>query len=168
MSTFAEERRAGTLELLLTMPVRDWQVIAGKLMAVSLFLFAAIGMTLFYVFVMSFLGDMDAGATFSSYLGLALLGMTCGSIGILASSLTRNQIIAFILGFGIIFVLFLLDKVTAFVPGRLAGILQYLGTDYHYRNMLRGVIDTRDLLYYFSVMAFSGILTAYSLSRRPE
>ncbi|MFT4603839.1 MAG: ABC-2 type transport system permease protein [Rhodothermales bacterium] len=168
MSTFAEERRAGTLELLLTMPIRDWQVILGKLMAVTLFLLVAIGMTLIYTFAVAALGDVDFGATFGGYLGLFLLGMTYSAIGIMASSMTRNQIVAFILGFGIIFILFLMDKVTAFVPGWMSGTIQYLGTDFHYQNLLRGVVDTRDVLYYFSMTAFAGLVTMYSLARRPE
>jgi ABC-2 type transport system permease protein len=168
MATFAEERRSGTLELLLTMPVRDWQVIAGKLLAVTLFLLAAIALTFVYALTIAALGDLDLGATVGGYLGLLLMGMTCSAIGILASSLTRNQIVAFILGFGIIFGLFLIDKVTNFVPGWMAGVLQYLGIDFHYRNLLRGVIDTRDVLYYLSVTAFSMLLTAYHLARRPE
>jgi len=168
MSTFAEERRAGTLELLLTFPVHDWQIIAGKLLAVSLFLLVAIALTAFYTMTVSLLGDLDFGATVGGYLGLFLLGTTCGAIGIFASSLTRNQIVAFILGFGIIFALFLLDKITTFVPGPLAGVLQYLGIDFHYQNLLRGVIDTRDVLYYVSMTAFAFLLTAYTLARRPE
>ncbi len=168
MSTFAEERRAGTLELLLTFPVHDWQIIAGKLLAVSLFLLVAIALTAFYTMTVSLLGDLDFGATVGGYLGLFLLGTTCGAIGIFASSLTRNQIVAFILGFGIIFALFLLDKITTFVPGPLAGVLQYLGIDFHYQNLLRGVIDTRDVLYYLSMTAFAFLLTAYTLARRPE
>lgn len=168
MSTFAEERRAGTLELLLTFPVRDWQIIAGKLLAVSLFLLVAIALTAFYTMTVSLLGDLDFGATVGGYLGLFLLGTTCGAIGIFASSLTRNQIVAFILGFAIIFALFLLDKITTFVPGPLAGVLQYLGIDFHYQNLLRGVIDTRDVLYYVSMTAFAFLLTAYTLARRPE
>ena len=168
MSTFAEERRAGTLELLLTFPVRDWQIIAGKLLSVSLFLLVAIALTAFYTLTVSLLGDLDFGATVGGYLGLLLLGTTCAAIGIFASSLTRNQIVAFILGFGIIFGLFLLDKITTFVPGPLAGVLQYLGIDFHYQNLLRGVIDTRDVLYYVSMTAFACLLTAYNLARRPE
>ena len=168
MSTFAEERRAGTLELLLTFPVHDWQIIAGKLLAVSLFLLVAIALTAFYTMTVSLLGDLDFGATVGGYLGLFLMGTTCGAIGIFASSLTRNQIVAFILGFGIIFALFLLDKITTFVPGPLAGVLQYLGIDFHYQNLLRGVIDTRDVLYYVSMTAFAFLLTAYTLARRPE
>lgn len=168
MSLFAEERRSGTLELLLTLPVKDWQVIAGKLLAATLLLTTAIGLTLFYAFTMAVLGDLDFGATVGGYLGLTLFGMTCGAIGLLASSLTRNQIVAFILGFAIIFLLYLVDKVTPFVPGWAAGILQYIGIDYHYQNLLRGVIDTRDVLYYISVTVFACFLTAYNLSKRPE
>ena len=168
MSTFAEERRSGTLELLLTMPIKDWQVIAGKLIAASILLLAAIGLTLVYAFTVASLGDIDGGATVGGYLGLFLLGITCASIGVLASSLTRNQIVAFIVGFAMIFFLFLIDKVTPFFPGWISGTLQYLGIDYHYRNLLRGVIDTRDVLYYVSLTFFVCLLTAYNLARRPE
>ena len=168
MSLFAEERRSGTLELLLTLPVRDWQIIAGKLLAATILISAAIALTLVYPLTISVLGDLDAGATIGGYLGLFLFAMTCASIGLLASSLTRNQIIAFILGFAIIFFLFLIDKITPFVPASLVGLFQYLGIDYHYQNMLRGVIDTRDILYYLSVTAFACLLTAYNLARRPE
>ncbi|MEX1055363.1 MAG: ABC transporter permease [Rhodothermales bacterium] len=168
MSSFAEEKRAGTLELLLTMPVRDWQVILGKLLAVALFLLIAISFTLVYAVCIAFLGDIDGGATLGGYIGMLLYGITAAAIGIFASSLTRNQIVAFILGFAIIFVLFLLDKVTPFVPGWLGGIMQYLGLDFHYRNLLRGVIDSRDILYYVSLIFLSGMATAYNLARRPE
>ncbi len=168
MSLFAEERRAGTLELLLTMPIRDWQIILGKLLAATLLLSAALALTLVYALTLSILGDLDLGGTVGGYLGLLLYGMSCASIGLLASSLTRNQIVAFILGFAIITVLFMLDKVTLFVPQALAGVLQYLSLDYHYNNLLRGVIDTRDILYYLSITAFACVLTAYNLARRPE
>ncbi len=168
MSTFAEERRAGTLELLLTLPVRDWQVILGKLLSVTLLLATAVGMTVFYAATIAWLGDPDFGATFGGYLGLLLLGVACSAIGMLASSLTRNQIVAFILGFAIIFAFYMLDKVTDFLPGFMAGALEYLSIDFHYRNLLRGVIDSRDVLYYLSLTLFASLLTAYNLSRRPE
>ncbi|HLE57628.1 MAG TPA: ABC transporter, partial [Rhodothermia bacterium] len=111
---------------------------------------------------------IDGGATFGGYLGMALLGLACASIGIFASSLTRNQIVAFIIAFVIIFVMFMLDKVTIFVPGSLAGVLQFLSLDFHYQNLLRGVVDTRDLIYFASVVLLSSLLTAYHLSKRPE
>ncbi|MDX1429754.1 MAG: ABC transporter permease [Rhodothermales bacterium] len=168
MSTFAEERRSGTLELLMTMPIRDWQVIVGKLLAASILLVVALVLTMVYVLTVSVLGDLDGGATFSGYLGLLLLGITCSAIGVFASSLTKNQIVAFIIGFAMIFALYLIDKITPFFPGWISAVLQYLGIDFHYRNLLRGVIDTRDVLYYLSVTVFVCLLTAYNLARRPE
>ncbi|MCY3595652.1 MAG: ABC transporter permease subunit [Bacteroidetes bacterium] len=168
MSSFAEERRAGTLELLLTLPVRDWQVILGKLLSVALLLLLAIVLTFVYAVTLALLGDLDLGGTVGGYLGLFLLGITYGAIGIWASSLTRNQIVAFILGFAIIFLLFLLDKITDFVPGQLGVIMQYLGADYHFQNLMRGVIDTRDILYYVSLTGFAFLLTTYTLAKRPE
>ncbi len=168
MTAFAEERRSGTLELLLTFPVRDWQVIAGKLLAVMTLLTGAISLTVVYAITISALGDLDVGATIGGYFGLILLGTATASIGILASSMTRNQIVSFILAFGIVFLLYMVDKVGPFVPGWMAGFLEYLGTDFHYRNLLRGVIDTRDVLYYISLTVFAFVLTSYSLSRRPE
>ena len=168
MSSFAEERRAGTLELLLTLPVRDWQVILGKLLSVSLLLLIAIGITVVYAITVSFLGDLDFGATLGGYLGLFLLGFTYGSIGICASSMTRNQIVAFILGFGIIFAFYLFDKITDFVPAWLGTILQFLSTDFHFNNLMRGVIDSRDVLFYLSLATFAFVVTIYNLARRPE
>lgn len=166
MGTFAEERRSGTLELLLTMPIRDWQVMVGKLLTTFLLLLMAIGLTLVYVFVVVSLGNMDAGATFGGYLGMTLFGLSAGAIGLYASSLTRNQIVAYILTFVLLLVLFMLDKSTAFLPGFAVPFVEYLGLDYHYQNLLRGVIDTRDLLYYTSVVVLAGLLTAYNLAKR--
>jgi ABC-2 type transport system permease protein len=168
MGVFAEERRAGTLELLLTMPIKDWQVIGGKLLAAFFLLCIAIALTVTYSITVSLLGDIDAGATIGGYLGMALLGLACASIGVFASSLTRNQVVAFIIAFVIIFVLFMIDKMTLFVPGSIAGTLQYISLDYHYQNLLRGVVDTRDILYFLSIVGLSSVLTAYHLSKRPE
>ena len=106
MSLFAEERRAGTLELLLTMPVKDWQIIAGKLLAATLLIATAIGLTFIYPLSLSLMGDLDLGSVVGGYLGLLLYGMSCAAIGLYASSLTRNQIVAFIIGFAIIFGLY--------------------------------------------------------------
>jgi len=168
MGAFAEERRAGTLELLLTMPIKDWQVIGGKLLATFTLLCIAIGLTVTYSVVVAFLGDIDAGATAAGYFGTALLGLACASIGVFASSLTRNPVVAFIIAFVIVFTLFMIDKVTIFAPGWMAGTLQYLSLDFHYQNLLRGVVDSRDILYFLSIVALSAVLTAYNLARRPE
>lgn len=168
MATFAEERRAGTLELLLTMPIKDWQVIVGKLLAVVLLLWTAIGLTLIYAITLAALGDLDTGATVGGYFGLMLLAVAAAAIGLFASSLTRNQIVAFILGFAILFVFYMLSWAAPFLPSGLSGLFEYLSLDYHYRNLLRGVIDTRDVLYFLSLTCFAGLLTAYNLARRPE
>lgn len=168
MGAFAEERKAGTLELLLTMPIKDWQVIGGKLFASFALICIAIGLTVTYGIVVAFLGDIDAGATVAGYFGTALLGLACASIGVFASSLTRNQVVSFIVAFAIVFILFMIDKVTIFVPGWMAGTLQYISLDFHYQNLLRGVVDTRDILYFISIVVLSAVLTAYHLARRPE
>ncbi len=168
MGSFAEERRAGTLELLLTMPIKDWQVIGGKLLASFVLISIAIGLTAIYGIIVAMLGDIDAGATIVGYFGTALLGLACASIGIFASSLTRNQVVAFIIAFAIVFTLFMIDKVTLFVPGWMAGTLEYVSLDFHFQNLLRGVVDTRDLLYFISIVVLSTLLTAYHLARRPE
>ena len=168
MGTFAEERRSGTIELLFSLPIRDWQVIVGKILAPVTLTAVALGLTFFHAITVSMLGDLDFGATFGGYLGLLLFATAAIAIGLFASSLTRNQIVAFIVAFAIIFVLFMLDKVTQFVPGFMASVLEYLSMDYHYQNLLRGVIDTRDVLYYLSVTLFFGLLTGYNLARRPE
>jgi len=168
MSSFAEERRSGTLELLLTFPVQDWQVILGKLIAVALLLLVGIGMTFVNLITVAALGDIDLGATIGGYLGLFLLGITYGAIGICASSLTRNLIVAFLLGFGSSFAFYLFDKVVNFVPSWLGGVLQQLSTDYHFENLLRGVIDSRDVLFYLSLAGFAFLITIYNLAKRPE
>lgn len=166
MGAFAEERRSGTLELLLTMPIRDWQVILAKLLTATVLCLIAISLTLLYVLIVSALGNMDAGATTAGYIGMALYGLLCSAIGIYASSLTRNQIVAYLLGFVILLALFLLDKSAPLLPAWLGTIVEYLGADYHYNNLLRGVLDTRDLLYYISLILFFGLLTAHNIGKR--
>ena len=168
MSSFAEERRSGTLELLLTFPVRDWQVILGKLAAVAILLLIGICLTFVYAITVTILGDLDIGATIGGYLGLFLLGLSYAAIGMCASSLTRNQIVAFILGFGISFAFYLFDKAVDFVPDWLGGILQQLSTDYHFQNLLRGVVDSRDVMFYLSLSGFALLVTMYNLAKRPE
>lgn len=166
MGAFSEERRNGTLELLLTMPAQDWQVILGKLLTTVVLVSVAIALTLLYAFVVAWIGDPDGGALVGGYLGLLLYGITCGAVGVYASSLTKNQIVAYILAFALLFVLFLLDKSTVFLPAGFAAFAEYLGTDFHYKNLLRGVLDTRDLIYYASIITMASILTAHNLAKR--
>lgn len=166
MRSIAEEKKSGTIELLMTMPTRDMDIILGKFFAALTLLIIAILFTLAYVITASVLGNLDGGPTFGGYLGLILLGSTYLAIGIFASSTTENQIVAFIIGFAVIFVFFMLDKVLIYMPAQLVSVLEYLSTDYHFNSLARGVIDTRDIIYYLSLTAFALILAARVLERR--
>lgn len=166
MRSIAEEKKSGTIELLVTMPTRDMDIVLGKFFAALTLLIIAVLFTLAYVITASALGNLDEGPTFGGYLGLILLGSTYLAIGIFASSTTENQIVAFIIGFAIIFVFFMLDKVLIFMPAPLVSVLEYLSTDYHFNSLTRGVIDTRDIIYYISLTAFALILAGRSLESR--
>ena len=166
MRLLAEEKKTGTFELLVTMPVSDLEVILGKYLASLVLLAVAVGLTFTYAFTLAALGNTDTGETASGYLGLVLLGAGYLAIGILASSLTENQIVAFIISFLVIFVLSLIDKVLLFFPAALASIFEYLSAEYHFNNIARGVIDTRDLIYYASLVLLGLFFSAQALRRR--
>lgn len=166
MRLISEEKKSGTIEVLLTLPVKDHQIILGKFLAGMILISLAVILTLVYAFTLSWLGNLDFGSVVSGYLGLILLGATYLSIGIFTSSLTQNQIVAFIISFLIIFVLYLLDNVLIFVPGFLASVLEYLSVNYHFSNISRGVIDSRDLIYYLSLIFFFLFLAVRVLSSR--
>ena len=166
MRLLSEEKKTGTFELLVTMPVADFEVILGKYLAALALLVVSIGFTLTYAFTVGALGKPDAGVIAAGYIGLVLLGAGYIAIGVLASSLTENQIVAFIVSFMIIFVLSLVDKVLLFVPAALATVCEYLSAEYHFDNIARGVLDTRDLVYYFSLIALGLYFSARALQRR--
>jgi ABC-2 type transport system permease protein len=166
MRLIAEERKSGTIELLVTYPIKDIEIILGKFLAALALLAVALVFTWVYAITISRLGNLDEGQVIGGYFGLLLMGGAYLAIGIFASALTENQIIAFIVALVIIFVFFLLDKILFFIPAPLVSIFEYLSIDYHFENISRGVIDTRDLLYYFSVIFFGLLLASHSLSRR--
>lgn len=166
MRLLAEERKSGTLELLTTKPVLDLEIVLGKFLAAWALLAAALLPTLLYLVTMLFLGSIDPGPVLTGYLGLLLMGAVYIGIGIFASSVTENQIVAFILSFLIILTLFLFDKVLMYVPEGLASTLEFLGIDYHFGNIARGVIDTRNVIYFLSLLGFSLYLATVSLERR--
>ena len=149
MRQWAEERKSGTLETLMTKPVTEWQVVMGKYMASVGFLLVILLLTLPITFTVTGLsqGGLDWGVLIASYLGALLLGMAYLALGGWVSSFTANQIIAFILGVALIFVAIIVGEgfVTYFVPSFLAVPLTYLGLRQHFDSIMRGVIDTRDL-----------------------
>lgn len=166
MRLISEEKRSGTIELLVTLPVKDYEIILGKFLAGLGLIVVAVLLTLVYTLTLSGLGDLDSGSVAAGYLGLIFLGATYLSIGIFTSSLTHNQIVAFITSFAIIFALFMLDKVLIFVPNFLASFFEYLSVDYHFSNISRGVIDSRDVIYYLSFIFFFLFLAVRSLESR--
>lgn len=166
MRLISEEKRLGTIELLMTLPIKDWQLVLGKFVAAYLMIIITLLLTLIHFITITSLGEPDIGAVFAGYIGLVLTVGVYLSIGIFTSALSHNQIVAFIISFVIIFALFLIDKVIFFFPGYIASILEFLSTDYHFNNISRGVIDSRNLIYYLSIMFLFLFLTVQSLESR--
>jgi ABC-2 type transport system permease protein len=166
MRLFAEEKGSGTLELLITMPIRDWEVVLGKFLAALVLLAVLLALTLVYAFTLASIGPVDKGPTFGGYFGLLLMGAAYVGIGVMASSLTRNQIVAFIVAFAISFTLYLFGRVVQIVPPSLQPLLSFLSIDNHFESISRGVIDTRDIIYYLSVVAVTLMVATVSLESR--
>lgn len=155
MRLFSEEKSTGSYEILMTLPVTLNDVILGKFAACTAFVVAMLIPTLLYPVTISFIGQIDWGPVLGGYLGALLLGAAFSAIGLFASSLTRNQIVAFIIGVAICFSLTLIDKMLLFFPGSILGILEYLGADFHFHNVSKGIIDSRDIVYFISVIFIS-------------
>lgn len=166
MRLLAEEKGSGTLELLITMPIRDWEVVVGKFLAAMGLLAVLLGITLAYAITLSFIGPVDKGPTYGGYLGLLLMGGAFVAIGVMASSFTKNQIVAFIVAFGISFSLYLFGRIVQIVPANLQPVLSFLAIDSHFESIGRGVIDSRDVLYYLSVIVVCLVIATVNLESR--
>ncbi|HVR04278.1 MAG TPA: ABC transporter permease subunit [Polyangia bacterium] len=166
MRLLADEKSTGTLELLSTMPVRDWEVVIGKFLAALALLGTAVGLTLVFAISVRSLGPLDRGPAIGGYLGLVLMGGAFVAIGVMCSAFTRNSIVAFIASFGISFALYLFGKLTQFVPEALQPVISFLSIDGHFENIGRGVIDTRDVIYYLSIIGTCLLLATTSLESR--
>jgi ABC-2 type transport system permease protein len=168
MKLLAEEVRMGTLELLLTSPVDDWQVVVGKYLG-SLILFAAmlLAPTLLYVVFLAAFGQPDYGPILSGYLGVLLLGGAFLSVGVLASSLTQNQVVAGFLGIVILLMMWISDSLSRIVGGGAVGdALTYLSITQHYNDFLSGAIATQNIIYPVSVIAVSLFIATQILQTR--
>ena len=152
MRLFSEELNVGSYETLLTLPVTYRDIVVGKFLAASGFVAAMLVPTLFYPVTVAMLGQLDWGPVIGGYVGTLLLGSAYAAVGLFASSLTRNQIIAFIVGMSICFALTLIDKMLFFLPRSVLGVIGYLGASTHFQNIAKGVIDSRDVLYFLSVI----------------
>jgi len=151
MRALAEEKKLGTLELLLTSPVRDSDVVLGKFLGSMGILIIMLVLTLLYPILLIIMGDPDMGPIWTSYLGLFLLGVTALSIGIFGSSITSNQIVAAVVSGAIIFALWILGIVAGSVPEVFQEVLSYISISDHAVGFESGVIDTRDIVYYLSI-----------------
>lgn len=166
MRLISEERKTGTMELLVTMPIKDSSIIIGKFLAAVALLIGMILPTLVYAISVAILGDMDAGPALGGYIGLVLMGAGYLAIGTFGSSLTENQVVAFIVSWLLVFIFWLLDKVLFLLPNWLVTPVEYLSIEYHFQNIQRGVIDSRDIIYYLSLITLSLYLAAWSLAAR--
>jgi len=151
MSLFSEEINVGSYELLLTLPVTYLDIIIGKFLAALAFACIAILPTISYPIFVSFAGTLDWGPVIGGYIGAILLAAAYGAIGLFASALTRNQIIAVIIGVVICLTLFLIDQILVILPSGIVNFLQFISSNYHFKNFAKGVLDTRDLLYFISI-----------------
>jgi len=165
MRTIAEEEKSGTMEILMTLPTKEWEIICGKYLASLALVMVAVGATLMYPISVSLLGNLEWGEVISSYLALFFLGASFCSIGMFTSALTGSQIVAFILGFLLCFVFFILGKILPFVPTPLVSLVEYLSVDYHFEALSRGVIDSRNVIYYASFLGFFLLLAYYRLAK---
>ena len=172
MRSFSEERRTGTLELLLTKPLTELQVVLAKYSAAVVLVLLALLPTIIYVVSMSELaipkGNIDGGGTWGSYLGLLFLGACFASIGVFASALTDSQIVAFLIAVFLCFLTYLgFDLIASFdLFGALEGPIKAIGIQAHYQSISRGVVDLRDVLYFLGVIAIFLLLTRAALQSR--
>lgn len=167
MGLIARENDIGTMETMSTLPLSTVQFVLGKFIAALCLILLGLLATSIHFITLVFVGtNIDYGAIFSGYLGLALMGATFAAIGTYASSITQNQVVAFIIGLSMVLIIFMLDKTLIFVPSSIAGLLQFLAIDYHLSNMSRGVIDSRNLIYFFSMIGFFLFLTVQTLEVR--
>lgn len=162
MRSFSEELRAGTIELLLTSPVTDWQLVLGKFLG-AFFLYATmLGLTTIHMGVLFFFGDPEWKPLLAGYLGMLLLGAGFLSFGLLYSSLTKNQIVAGFLSFGTFLFLWLIQFAESWA-GEAAGVISYVSATSHLEEFVKGVIDTRDVVYYLSFTALGLFLARQSI-----
>jgi ABC-2 type transport system permease protein len=167
MRQFAEEKKSGTIELLLTKKLSDHQLVIGKYLACLLLVVIALAFTIPYYISVARLGNIDNGSTITGYLGLILMSSGYIAIGLLASSLTNNQIVAFLMALliGVVFQ-FIVGSLGAGQSGFLGGILTDLSVPEHYGSMSRGVIDTKDVIYFLALTFLGLMLTELNISKR--
>ena len=163
MRTYSEEKRSGTIELLLTAPLTDFQIIMGKFLGAMGLYTAMLAITLIHIGVLFAIGNPEPLPILTSYLGMLLMGGCFIAVGLLISSMTKNQIIAGMVTFVVFLMLWVIDWIATFMGPTGQAILSYLSFTSHLSDFMRGVIDTKHVVYYLSFIAFGLFLTARSV-----
>ncbi|MBI9038688.1 MAG: ABC transporter permease subunit [Bacteroidales bacterium] len=167
MRQFAEENRSGTIELLLTKPISDWQLVLGKFMATLILIIIALALTIPYYISVANLGPIDHGAVWSGYLGLIFMSAAYISIGIFTSSISNNQIVGYLLALFIgIFFQIIFGILSGSVGGFLGKLLDYLSVSTHFESISRGVIDSKDIIFFLSIIFLGLLLTEVNIRKR--
>ena len=159
MRLFAEEKRSGSIETLLTLPLSVTDVVAGKFFAAWIFSLTMIAPTLLYIIPLVIFGTPDAGPIIGGFIGAGLLCAAFSAIGVFTSSLTKNQIIAFFAALAICIVLTMIDTFLVFLPGQVVSFFSYISASAHFTSIARGIIDSRDIIYFVSITVFFFYLT---------
>jgi len=167
MRQFAEENRSGTIELLLTKPISDWQVVLGKFFSTLILIIIALALTIPYYISVANLGPIDHGAVWSGYLGLIFISAAYISIGIFTSSISNNQIVGYLLALFIgIFFQIIFGILSGSVGGFLGKLLDYLSVSTHFESISRGVIDSKDIIFFLSIIFLGLVLTEVNIRKR--
>lgn len=165
MKSFAEEYKTGSYEMLGTLPITTMDITLGKLAATWAFVLVMLLPTLSYPLFISTLGDLDSGIVLSGYIGAFFLAGSFTAIGTLASTLTKNQIIAFLIGAAVCFLLTVIEGMVILLPHSIAGLIQYISVGYHFNNIAKGIIDSRDLIYFLSLIFLAVLGTGRRVNR---
>jgi ABC-2 type transport system permease protein len=163
MRTYSEEKRSGTIELLLTAPVTDFQIITGKFLGAMTLYAAMLGVTLVHIGVLFVFGNPEWRPVVTAYLGMLLMGGCFVAVGLLISSMTKNQIVAGMITFAVFLMLWVINWIASFTGPTTQAVLNYLSITGHLDDFTNGVLDTRHLVYYLSFIAFGLFLTARSV-----
>ncbi len=168
MRSWAEEKKMGTIEVLMTLPIKDYEVVLGKFLSGFIFMLLSVMLTFPLVITLYVLGRPETGTIIGGYLGAALMGAAYLAIGLFISSLTRNQIVAFIIAIVTCFAFLIIgeDLVLMSAPSMVAPLLTYLGLGAHFESISRGVIDTRDIIFYLSIIGFFLFLNTLAVESR--
>jgi len=166
MRLVAEERKSKTIELLTTWPVTDAEVILGKFVGAFGLIATALGATLVYAITVSFLGPLDWGTVAAGYLGMLLFSASLLAVGLFTSTVSDNQIVAFIIGLVVSGALYFVYWLQIFVPSFMVPVVEFISVSFHLDNMARGIVDSRDIIYYLTLTTGGLFLATASLARR--